>query len=338
MRNIKNIVLVCFMTGLVLSTSANGDSKGKGRSGSWIGQSQTGGNRGGARVINDPSFKVPGIQLPPASGGGSGQPGGLGSGGGRIKLPIPQIGGSSSGGSSVISNGLGGSQGGRIKLPPGGFPQVRIPSPINGGGSRSPAPIQVPPGFGPNLQDILKPKPGDPSIIKPNPGVIDGILDNLNGGNGGGGNGGGGCNDPDVHIWIEGFFNHGYCPAPCPVPGFCVPIVTVPSPIVVGPEIVPVPIEVPASSAIPAVENGVELTLLISGATEVQGKVALVVNDQPVMVEVTAWQPGVVTVQMPTLLLASEVPAAIFVADAEAKVIFSTEIRIVLPAVAVQQP
>ena len=116
------------------------------------------------------------------------------------------------------------------------------------------------------------------------------------------------------------------------------PIVTVPSPIVVGPEIIPVPIEVPVAPAIPAVENGVELTLLISTATDVQGKVALVVNDQPVMVEVTAWQPGVVTVQMPTLLLTSEVPAAIFVADAESKVIFSTEIRIVLPVAEVQQP
>jgi hypothetical protein len=63
-------------------------------------------------------------------------------------------------------------------------------------------------------------------------------------------------------------------------------------------------------------------------------RAALVVADNPVMLEVLAAESGSITVQLPTLLITANTPAAVFIADAEGNVIFASEL-IILTQVAV---
>ncbi|MCA9065626.1 MAG: hypothetical protein KDA96_21305 [Planctomycetaceae bacterium] len=141
-------------------------------------------------------------------------------------------------------------------------------------------------------------------------------------------NGNHGCWHPGVNVWINDFFSTGYCATPCPVPGFCVtPVVET---VIVDGGIAPVaPVDI---QVIPRVENGASVAILLNTNGMPMGRAALVVNDQPIMIEITDWQAGAVTVQLPSLLLTAEVPAAIFIADAEGNVMQAQQV-IILPTV-----
>ncbi|MEZ5944242.1 MAG: hypothetical protein R3C18_22865 [Planctomycetaceae bacterium] len=88
----------------------------------------------------------------------------------------------------------------------------------------------------------------------------------------------------------------------------------------------------PAPAAmIPQVLNGDTVTMMFDAPQQAEpGKAVLLINEQPMELQIVDWQANMVTIKFPSLLLNQPMPAALFIGDAQGNVIQAMEILIVL--------
>lgn len=114
--------------------------------------------------------------------------------------------------------------------------------------------------------------------------------------------------------------------------GYCVPGVVIQPGIGLGQYVTP--IEPELIPALPKVENGDEVTLLLDEpivvAEGVELRAVLVVGDRPMLIEVTDLQPTLVQVQLPTLLITGSEPATILLGlSSSGEVVYDRQLLIV---------
>lgn len=85
------------------------------------------------------------------------------------------------------------------------------------------------------------------------------------------------------------------------------------------------------AAMVPQVLNGDTVTMMFDAPQQAEpGKAVLLINEQPMELQIVDWQANMVTIKFPSLLLSQPMPAALFIGDAQGNVIQAMEILIVL--------